>query len=41
MIDILHNIGKGVGAVVSGLALLFAGASNIHTQLTLSLQALR
>jgi hypothetical protein len=32
MIDILHNISKGVGAVVSGLALLFAGATNIPAQ---------
>jgi hypothetical protein len=35
MIDLLHNIGKGVGLFASGVALLFGGASTLHTQPTI------
>jgi hypothetical protein len=35
MIDLLQNIGTGVGLFVSGVALLFGGASTFHTQPTI------
>lgn len=35
MIDLLHNFGRDVGVVVSGLALLFSGTSTFHQQPTI------